>query len=76
MDESYAMEESMGFFIKYMQGFMPVSCQVWDVEEEKGVSGELFEGAGQSINLGQALWDITHLYVLTNTTTMVAWARH
>jgi hypothetical protein len=76
MDESYAMEESMGFLIEYMQGFMPVSRQVWDVEEEEGVNGEVFEVAGQSINLGQILWDIAHHYVLTHTTTMVTWVRY
>jgi hypothetical protein len=64
----------MGFLIEYMQGFMLVSCQMWDVKEE-GVSGEVLEGACRSIDLGQALQDIAHHYVLSNTTTMVVWVK-
>ncbi len=71
MVESYAMEELMGYLIKYMQGFMLVNREVWDVEEEEGVSGKVFKGANRSIDLGWALQDIAHHYVLTNTTTMV-----
>jgi hypothetical protein len=52
MVESYAMEELMGYLIKYMQGFMLVNREVWDVEEEKGVSGKVFKGASRSIDLG------------------------
>ncbi len=61
----------MGYLIKYMQGFMLVSCQVWDVEEDEGISGEVLKGAGRSVDLGQALWDIAHHYVFINTTAMV-----
>jgi hypothetical protein len=35
----------MGYLIKYMQGFMLVNRQVWDVEEDEGVSGEVLKGA-------------------------------
>jgi hypothetical protein len=64
------MEESIGFLIEYMQGFMLMDHQVWDVEEE-GINREVFKGACRSIDLGLALWDIAHRYVLVNTTTMV-----
>ncbi len=52
MVESYAMEELMGYLIKYMQGFMLVNREVWDVEEEEGISGKVFKGANRSIDLG------------------------
>jgi hypothetical protein len=52
MVESYAMEELMGYLIKYMQGFMLVNREVWDVEEEEGVNGKVFKGASRSIDLG------------------------
>ncbi len=45
------MEELMGLLTEYMQGFMPMSQRVWDVKEE-GVSGEVLEGVGRSIDLG------------------------
>jgi hypothetical protein len=48
-----------------------VNREVWDVEEEKGVSGKVFKGASRSIDLGWTFQDIAHHYVLTNTTTMV-----
>jgi hypothetical protein len=44
----------MGFLAKYMQGFMLVSHQMWDVEEE-GVNREVFEGTCRSVDLGRAL---------------------
>jgi hypothetical protein len=51
MAEGYAMEVSMGFIIKYMQGFRPMIRRVWDVEEEEGVSGEVFKGADSQVVL-------------------------
>jgi hypothetical protein len=70
MAKSYAMEESIGFLVEYMQGFILMGHQVWDVEEE-GITKEVLKGAGISIDLGLAIWDIAHRYVLINTTTMV-----
>jgi hypothetical protein len=75
MVESYAMEESMGFLTEYMQGFMLVNRRMWDVKEE-GVSGKVFEGAGKSVDLGQAFRDIAHHCVFNNTTTMVTWVKY
>jgi hypothetical protein len=39
MAEGYAMEESMGFLMKYMQDFRLVSQRMWDIKEEEGVNG-------------------------------------
>ncbi len=50
--------------------------QVWDVEEEEGVSGEVLEGVNKSIDLGPALWDIAHHYFFTNTIAMVTWVKY
>jgi len=75
MVEAYAMEESMGFLIKYMQDFMPVNRKMWDAKKEKNVSGEVLEGASKSVYLGLAIQNIAHHYVLTNTTTMACWVR-
>ncbi len=66
----------MGFLTEYIQGFMPVSCQVWDVKEEEGISGEVIKGASKLVELGWALWDIAHHYVLTNTIAMVTWIKY
>jgi hypothetical protein len=75
MVKSYAMEKLMGYLIKYMQGFMLMSCQMWDVEEDDGVSGEVLKGIGRSVDSGRALWNIAHHYVFTNTTTMIVWVK-
>jgi hypothetical protein len=40
MAKGYAMEESMGFLMEYMQDFRLVSRRVWDIK--KGVSGEVW----------------------------------
>jgi hypothetical protein len=72
MAEGYAMEESMGFLMEYMQDFMLVSWRVWDVK--KGVSGEVLEGVYRSIYLDLTIWDVAHHYV-TNTTTMAWWVK-
>jgi hypothetical protein len=42
----------MGYLIKYMQGFMLLSRQMWDVKEEEGVSGKVIEGTNKAIDLG------------------------
>jgi hypothetical protein len=39
MAEGYAMEESMGFLMEYMQDFKLVSRRMWDIKEEEGVGG-------------------------------------
>jgi hypothetical protein len=49
---------------------------VWDVEdEEKGVIGEILQRTGRLIDLGWAIWNIAHHYVLTNTIAMVVWVK-
>jgi hypothetical protein len=50
--------------------------RVWDVEEEKGISGEVLEGSNISIDLRVTIWDIAFHYVLTNTNAMAAWVKY
>jgi hypothetical protein len=75
MVEGYAMEVSMGFLKKYIQNFWIVIWRVWGAKEEEGIRGEVLEGASSQVDLNPAKWDMTHHYVLMNTTTMVDWVK-
>ncbi len=49
---------------------------MWDIKEEEGISGEVLEGVGKSIDLGRALRDIARHYVLIYTIAMVTWVKY
>jgi hypothetical protein len=75
MAKRYAMEILMGVLIEYLQDFQVVTQRVWDVEEEKAVSGEVLEGANSRINLNLVERNMVHHYVLPNIIAMVDWVR-
>jgi hypothetical protein len=71
----YVLDETLGFVTKYMQMFTHVRHQVWDVDEEERVYGEVLEGSGSKFHLLPSAWDFAHQYVLTNATCLAPWVR-
>jgi hypothetical protein len=45
MATGYLMDETLGLITKYMDQFQPSKRQIWDLDEEEGVCGEVLEGA-------------------------------
>jgi hypothetical protein len=45
MATKYLMDETLGLIIEYMDQFQPSKRQIWDLDEEEGVCGEVLEGA-------------------------------
>jgi hypothetical protein len=42
MTEGYIQDECLGFVIKYLQRFETIQRHIWDVDEEEGDAGEVF----------------------------------
>jgi hypothetical protein len=51
MASGYVMDETLRFVIEYMQMFTHVRHQVWDVDDEEGVYGEVLERSGSKFHL-------------------------
>jgi hypothetical protein len=49
-----------------MHEFKHVGGKIWDVEEEKGVCGEVLEGVATKFILDPNAHDLAHQYVVTN----------
>jgi hypothetical protein len=73
MVKGSVLDETMGFVIEYLQEFQHVSKRIWDVEEEKGVVGEVLKGVVEKVVLSSTLQDLAHNYVLTNIEIMAPW---
>ncbi len=72
----YVLDETLGFVKEYMQMLTQVRCWIWDVDEEKGVYGEVLEGSRSKFRLLPSAWDLAHQYVLTNATCLAPWVRY
>jgi hypothetical protein len=66
MEEGYIYDKTIGFVIEYMHEFKHVGGKIWDVEEEKGVCGEVLEGVATKFILDPNAHDLAHQYVVTN----------
>ncbi len=71
MVKGYMLEETLGFVIEYLHEFEHVSKRVQDVKE--GVSREVLEGFPTKVVFNSIFQDLTHEYVLTDTTIMGPW---
>ncbi len=66
----YLMDETLGLITEYMDQFQPSKRQVWGLDEEEGVCGEVLEGASTRIELTITRRNMAHDYVLNNTNIM------
>ncbi len=46
MVEGYALEEALGFYIKYLVDFTTMWCRVWDDKKNPCMFDEVLEGNG------------------------------
>jgi len=74
MAKRYAIEEAIGFCIKYLVDTATSSHKVWDDKEDLSMFDEVLEGGGRSqIMIHIDLWDMAHSFVLQNVGLMATW---
>ncbi len=76
MAEGYILDKTIGFVTKYLQDFCHVRRNIWDVDEEEGVYGEVMEGAATKLTLDPVARDVAHQYVITNVACLAPWVQY
>jgi Domain of unknown function (DUF4218) len=76
MAEGYLIEESIGFLSEYMIDVKGTGERTWDLEEDCGVSGIVYEGAGKEITFKWSDMIAMHHYVLENEEVVKPWYRY
>jgi Domain of unknown function (DUF4218) len=75
MAEGYLIDESIGFLSEYMIDRKKTGKRTWDLEEDPGVAGIVFEGAGAEITLEWNDMIAMHHYILENEDLVKPWYR-
>lgn len=66
MAEGYATDEALGFCTKYLDMYPHSTRRIWDPKEELRDSGEMVEGAHQSLTISQGELEELHDYIITH----------
>lgn len=70
MAEGYIMEEVLGLYTKYLQGFPYTQRWLWDDEDKARVSGVHLAGRSTTRQMAQREFHATHMHVITNSAIM------
>jgi hypothetical protein len=73
MLEGYALEEALGFCIKYLQDFAAISQKVWDEKEDVCMNDKVLQRNGRARIMSANFWDMAHSFVPQNVDLMSTW---
>ena len=71
--EGYAIDETFGFCIDYMQLYTVTSRRIWDDKEDPTMNDEILEGVGRPKILTSKIHDWIHEFVVNNVAPLEPW---
>jgi len=73
MAKGYAMSETLGYCMEYLQRFQGTCRRVWDDKEEQQVNDEVVQGSEWPRRMSEELREWIHQFVLSNSADLEQW---